>query len=320
MADTTKIAGTGPGSLATAAGMLKHGKLVAFPTETVYGLGADATNATAVADLFAVKARPRFNPLIAHVPNLNAADRIADIPSRAETLVETLWPGAVTLVLPKRADGPVCDLATAGLDTIAVRIPAHPVARQLLERADRPIVAPSANRSGRLSPTQPTHVADELGGLIPLIIADGRTGIGVESTIIDLSGDAPVLLRPGGVAREEIETLLGRALAMPESDAEPKAPGALSSHYAPTLPVRLNARTVEQDEALLTFGPDLRQGPNVRNLSENGDLIEAAANLFSHLRELDHVKSVRRIAVTSIPDHGLGEAINDRLRRAAAPR
>jgi len=302
---------------------LRAGALVILPTETVYGLGADAGNPAAVAKLYEVKARPRFNPLIVHAADLGMVERVAHLPPLAEALGETLWPGPLTLVLPRRLEGPVCDLAAAGLDTVAVRIPGHPVARQILSRCGLPIVAPSANRSGRLSPTQPTHVAEELSGLIPLIIADGRTNIGIESTIIDLTGDRPALLRPGGIPAAEIEALLGAELERSDSSGEngrPKAPGALTSHYAPSLSVRLNATVVEDGEALLTFGPDLRSGPLVLNLSENGDFSEAAGNLFAHLRTLDQNPEAHSIAVVPIPMDGLGEAINDRLARAAAPR
>ena len=315
-AERTRILGAGPAAIAEAAAALRAGRLVAFPTETVYGLGADATDDRAVAALFAAKARPRFNPLICHLADADAAARIARFDDRATLLAEALWPGPLTLVLPRADAGPVGQLATAGLDTIAVRVPAHPVARALLAAADRPVAAPSANRSGTVSATSPQHVLTDLADKVAIVLAAGRTEIGLESTVVDLSGPDARLLRPGGVPRDQVEGLIGPLAA---ADAAIKSPGQLSSHYAPTAPVRLNAQRVEDGEALLTFGPDLRTGALVLNLSEDGDLGEAAANLFAHLRALDR-PGVRAIAVAPIPEAGLGDAINDRLRRAAAPR
>jgi L-threonylcarbamoyladenylate synthase len=306
---------------------LRGGGLVAFPTETVYGLGADATNGTAIARLYEAKGRPVFNPLIAHVADLAAAGKLARFDADATRLTEAFWPGPLTLVLPKSDECPVADLATAGLETIAVRVPSHPVARKILQAFGKPIVGPSANRSGHVSPTTAGHVLADLRGRIDLIVNDGATPIGVESTIIACLGE-PVLLRPGGLPRHAIERVLGHALAEPEcsiapDDDAPLAPGMLASHYAPRTRLRLNATRVEPGEALLAFGPRLAEGAEhaarVLNLSERGDLIEAAAYLFSHLRALDGA-GARLIAAMPVPNHGLGEAINDRLARAAAPR
>lgn len=322
---TTEIVGDGPSGIARAAGLLRAGRPVAFPTETVYGLGADATDDRAVAALFAAKDRPRFNPLIVHFADSADAEGEAAFDARAHRLAETLWPGPLTLVLPRRPGSRLSLLVSAGLDTVAVRVPAHPTARRLLRAADVPIAAPSANRSGTVSPTTAQHVLESLGGRIPLILAGGRCAVGLESTVLDLSGETPLLLRPGAVTREEIAALIGPVslpVDLPEGDGGTgarKSPGQLRSHYAPSVPVRLNARLAEPGEALLTFGPDLRKGELVLNLSEKGDLTEAAANLFAMLRALDR-PGVRAIAVVPIPEHGLGVAINDRLRRAAAPR
>ncbi len=309
-----------------AAPCLEGGGLVAFPTETVYGLGADATNARAVARLYEAKGRPSFNPLIAHVSDLHAARRIARFDERSLRLAEAFWPGPLTLVLPKAPGCPVSDLATAGLETIAVRVPAHPVAQDILRAFGKPVVAPSANISGHVSPTTAAHVFGDLAGRIDLIVDGGPVSVGVESTIVGCF-ETPMLLRPGGLPREDIERVLGEKLArMPEEaeadEAQPVAPGMLASHYAPHTPVRLHAHRVEAGESLLAFGPDMIPGADktsVMNLSEAGDLVEAAANLFGYLRELDAGGS-RAIAVMAIPDEGLGEAINDRLRRAAVPR
>jgi L-threonylcarbamoyladenylate synthase len=311
-------------AIAQAARILRAGGLVAFPTETVYGLGADATNAAAVARLYAAKGRPRFNPLIVHVAGLAAAQGLAKFDSAAATLAATFWPGPLTLVLPKTEDCPVADLATAGLDTIAVRVPDHPVAHALIEATGRPLVAPSANRSGHVSPTTAGHVAADLGGRIDLILDAGPTRVGVESTIVACLSGTPVLLRPGGVPRAAIEQALAAPLREPppRTDA-PQAPGMLPSHYAPVTRLRLDATTLEAHEALLAFGPTLppgaAQAAALLNLSPAGDLVEAAANLFAHLRALDRA-GARAIAVMPIPCDGLGEAINDRLARAAAPR
>jgi L-threonylcarbamoyladenylate synthase len=316
-------------NIARAAELLRAGGLVAFPTETVYGLGADATDDRAVASIFEAKGRPRFNPLIVHVPDMSAAEAVVRFDERAERLAENLWPGALTLVLPRRPDSPLSLLVSAGLESVAVRMPNHPVARSLLKAAGRPIAAPSANRSGAVSPTTPLHVAESLGNRVGLILASGRCPIGLESTVLDLTGADPILLRPGGVTREELEALLGTAVLVPADQlpgANPeslglKSPGQLASHYAPGCPVRLHAHDAAPDEALLAFGPDtfIRGGVTRLNLSPQGDLFEAAANLFAMLRALDRPEHAA-IAVMPIPEQGLGAAINDRLRRAAAPR
>jgi L-threonylcarbamoyladenylate synthase len=304
-----------------AARALAGGGLVAFPTETVYGLGANAASDATVARLYAAKGRPRFNPLIAHVADLAAARRLAVFNADAERLARAFWPGPLTLVLPKAAGCPVSELATVGLDSIAVRLPNHPIAQEILAAFGKPVVAPSANRSGHISPTTAAHVRADLDGRIDLIIDGGPTSVGVESTIVSCIG-APTLLRPGGVPRSEIERALGRALAEESSpsDEAPLAPGLLASHYAPRTPLRLNTVDVRPAEALLAFGPGVTSGAlRTLNLSVSGDLVEAAANLFSHLRALD-AAGATAIAVMPIPPDGLGEAINDRLARAAARR
>ena len=314
-------------AVASAARSLREGGLVAFPTETVYGLGADATNPAAIARLYQAKGRPAFNPLIAHVGDLAAAREIGRFDAAATRLAEAFWPGPLTLVLPKTGHCAVADLATAGLDTVAIRIPAHPVARDILRVFGRPVVAPSANLSGHVSPTTAAHVQSDLEGRIDLIVDGGAVAVGVESTIVGIF-DQPMLLRPSGLPRADIERVLGCALLQAPEDAgsdsaQPLAPGMLASHYAPRTRVRLGAMRVEPGEALLAFGSDAVSGIDaaaaVMNLSARGDLAEAAANLFGYLRALD-AKGVRTIAVMPIPDHGLGEAINDRLRRAAVGR
>jgi L-threonylcarbamoyladenylate synthase len=322
---STKITPADASAADNAARCLAGGGLVAFPTETVYGLGADATDARAVARLYEAKGRPSFNPLIAHVADLAAAKAVAQFDARSLRLAEAFWPGPLTLVLPKTRGCPVSDLATAGLDTVGVRVPAHPVARDILRAFAKPIVAPSANLSGHISPTAAAHVLADLNGRIDLIVDGGPVSVGVESTIVGCFGQ-PMLLRPGGIPREEIEDVLGEKLVrIAEHDetgeASPLAPGMLASHYAPRTPVRLNAGKIEPGEALLAFGPGEIAGGGgamAMNLSQRGDLVEAAANLFSFLRTLD-AKGAARIAVMPIPDSGLGEAINDRLRRAAVP-
>jgi L-threonylcarbamoyladenylate synthase len=323
----TQILPAGEAAVAAAVRVLAEGGLVAFPTETVYGLGADATNPAAVARIYEAKGRPAFNPLIAHVGDLAAARQIARFDAAATALAEAFWPGPLTLVLPKTPNCAVADLATAGLETVAIRLPAHPVAREILRAFGGPVVAPSANISGHVSPTTAAHVQTDLAGRIDLIVDGGPVAVGVESTIIGCF-DAPMLLRPGGVPRAEIERVLGRALTQAPTDAEsdseqPLAPGMLASHYAPRAKVRLNAQRLEPGEALLAFGlgaiSGIDAGSIVMNLSERGDLDEAAANLFGHLRALDS-KDVGTIAVMPIPNVGLGEAINDRLRRAAVGR
>jgi L-threonylcarbamoyladenylate synthase len=312
-------------TIAQAARILRAGGLVAFPTETVYGLGADATNAEAIARLYAAKGRPAFNPLIAHVDTIAAARMLAAFDATAERLAAAFWPGPLTLVLPQRPDCPVAALATAGLDTVALRVPANAVAQALLRAFGGAVVAPSANLSGHVSPTTAAHVMIDLEGRIELIVDGGATAVGLESTIVACVGETPTLLRPGGLAREDIEAALGCALAIPhERPAEaPVAPGQLASHYAPRAALRLDAMQVRPGEALLAFGSPLPSGAAAAvaalNLSPRGDLVEAAASLFSHLRRLDG-SGAGTIAVMPIPQEGLGEAINDRLRRAAAPR
>lgn len=324
---TTDVLIAGESAIAAAARCLTSGGLVAFPTETVYGLGVDATQPAAVARLYEAKGRPSFNPLIAHVADLAAARRIARFDAAALALAEAFWPGPLTLVLPKTPACDVSDLATAGLDTVAVRLPAHPVARDILRAFGRPVAAPSANLSGHVSPTNAAHVLSDLAGRIDLIVDAGPVRVGVESTIVACCG-APMLLRPGGLPRADVERVLGHSLAQPPHDpdagsAQPLAPGMLASHYAPHTPLRLNAGHLAPGEALLAFGPQALPGAGaaaiVLNLSEQGDLAEAAANLFGYLRSLDGA-GARGIAVMPVPPHGLGEAINDRLRRAAVPR
>jgi L-threonylcarbamoyladenylate synthase len=321
--DTLRIDPDATG-IARAAAMLRAGQLVAFPTETVYGLGADACQGEAVAGIYEAKGRPSFNPLIAHVADFAHAEEIGVFNVAARTLAEHFWPGPLTLVVPLRPDTHISALATAGLDSIALRVPSHPVAREILQAASTPIVAPSANRSGRVSPTEADHVWADLNGRIDAIVEGWSTPVGVESTIVSCLGAEPSLLRPGGVTREEIERALGHALAEGSADAEkPVAPGLLESHYAPQAAVRLNATAIMPGEAALLFGPEPPSGLDAAkaqlNLSYRGDLREAAANLFSMLRRLD-VPGVAQIAVMPIPNEGLGEAIEDRLKRAAAPR
>jgi L-threonylcarbamoyladenylate synthase len=308
-----------------AADGLAAGALVAFPTETVYGLGADAENAEAVARLYVAKGRPSFNPLIAHVADLISARKLARLDPMAERLAAAFWPGALTIVAPQAVGSRVCALATAGLDTIAVRIPDHPIAQAILTGVATPVVAPSANRSGHLSPTRADHVLADLAGQIDLVIDGGPTGVGVESTIVACLGARPMLLRPGGIPRAAIEHVLDARLEEPRAVPAdgPLAPGLSASHYAPRARLRLEARAVQPGEALLAFGPGsvpgASQAVRVLNLSARGDLLEAAANLFACLRTLDCV-GTGTIAVMPVPREGLGEAINDRLARAAAPR
>ncbi|MEJ0012198.1 MAG: L-threonylcarbamoyladenylate synthase [Bauldia sp.] len=305
-----------PTAIPAAVEALRAGALVAMPTETVYGLAADAANPRAVAGIFAAKGRPRFNPLIVHVANLDAARAIAILSPEAERLAVAFWPGPLTLVLPKRDDSPIAELATAGLPTIAIRIPSHPVARALLVAFGGPLAAPSANRSGHVSATAAAHVAADLGSDVALILDAGPATVGIESTIVGLAG-RPTLLRAGGVDRAQIEAALGATLAAPTPGAI-DAPGMLASHYAPAATLRLNATSIRPGETLLAFGQPLPGAIATVNLSATRDLKEAAANLFAALRTLDGLAPV--IAVAPIPNHGLGEAINDRLARAAAPR
>lgn len=294
---------------------LAAGRLVAFPTETVYGLGADATSDAAVAAVFAAKRRPQFNPLISHVADLDAALALGSFGEQALKLAHIFWPGPLTLVVPRREDCPVSLLASAGLGSIAIRVPAHPLARQLLEAFGKPVVAPSANPSGRLSPTTAAHVRKALASKVAVILDGGPCAVGVESTVVGFTGEAPELLRSGGISRREIEGVLGVPLAAPTAGSL-HSPGQLDSHYAPHARLRLAAKRPSETEAFLGFGL-YTHGPY--NLSPKGDLTEAAANLFRLLHEID-ATGAETIAVAPIPSTGLGEAINDRLKRAAAPR
>ena len=301
-------------AIAEAAALIRQGRLVAFPTETVYGLGADATNDNAVAAVFAAKDRPRFNPLIVHFAETAAAAEAGDFDGRATDLARAFWPGALTLVLPRRAGCAVSLLVSAGLDTLAVRVPSHPVARSLLRAAGCPVAAPSANRAGLLSPTTAAHVAESLGGACAAIVDGGPCPVGVESTVVALGGGSAAVLRPGGVPVEDIEAVVGPLAAAEAAGKRPKSPGMLERHYAPGLPLRLNAVEARPGEALLAFGPG---APGAAlNLSPGGDVEEAAANLFAMIRALDRPR-FQAIAVMPIPEEGLGRAINDRLRRAA---
>ena len=307
-------------SIADAAARLRAEDLVAFPTETVYGLGADATSDRAVARIFEAKGRPRFNPLIVHLPDLAAAERYGRFEERALALAERFWPGPLTLVVPRRDDGGLSLLCSAGLDSVALRAPAHPVARTLLRAAACPIAGPSANRSGKISPTRAAHVAESLGDGVSLILDGGPCPVGLESSVIELCGETPTLLRPGAVTAEALGAVIGPLAVAGDADSAgpQRSPGRLASHYAPEHALRLEAEAVRGDEALLAFGPAPPAGAAITlNLSETGDLVEAAANLFAHLRTLD-AAAVAGIAVMPIPETGLGAAINDRLRRAAA--
>jgi len=301
--------------IARAAALLSDGKLVAFPTETVYGLGADARNDQAVAAVYEAKGRPTFNPLIIHFADAEAAADTVIFDDRAKRLAAAFWPGALTLVLKRRDGCPVSLLASAGLDTLAVRVPSHPMAHALLQQAGFPVAAPSANRSGRISPTTAGHVLGDLGDKVAAILDGGPCRVGVESTVVDLSGDTPALLRPGGVATADIEAVIGPLLVAGKDDHAPKSPGMMSRHYAPAIPIRINAESANTGEALLAFGPGVKS--RYVNLSRNGDLKEAAANLFAMLHMLDQ-PGFNGIAVMPVPEEGLGVAINDRLRRAAA--
>jgi L-threonylcarbamoyladenylate synthase len=312
-ADTTGIA--------RAAEILAGGGLVAFPTETVYGLGADARNGRAVARVFAAKRRPVFNPLIVHVADMAAAEEFAAFNATARRLAASFWPGPLSLVLPRHPQAGLSDLVTAGLDTVALRIPAHPLARRLLRAFGGPVAAPSANLSGQISPTTAAHVLHGLSGRIDAVLDGGSSAVGLESTILLPHEHEVCLLRAGGVALEAIEQSLSRRLLRPQDPDTPQSPGQMASHYAPRATLRPNASDHQKDEVLLGFGPDTHHAD--MNLSESADLAEAAANLFAFLRLTDELAAQRgqsRIAVSPIPDHGLGLAINDRLRRAAAPR
>ena len=316
-------------SIKEAAMLLHAGGLVAMPTETVYGLAANAMDGKAVAKIFEAKGRPSFNPLIVHVADVREAEELVDMDDRALAAANAFWPGPLTLILPRRDDCEVSELVSAGLPTLAVRVPRHKVTQDLIKVSGVPLAAPSANRSGSLSPTAPIHVADSLGENVDLILAAGPSEVGLESTVLDLSGERAVILRPGAVTAEELSDVLEQDVLIETGDTDkPKSPGMVLKHYAPETPVRLNAVDLEDDEALLAFGsikfmglksggaakdlPDTR----VRNLSERGDLHEAAANLFAYLKELDQDEH-QGIAVMSIPNRGLGIAMNDRLRRAA---
>ncbi|MDH3335144.1 MAG: L-threonylcarbamoyladenylate synthase [Rhodospirillaceae bacterium] len=307
-----------PETIELAANALKDGGLVAFPTETVYGLGADATSDEAVAKIFEAKSRPTFNPLIVHVKDAGQAALLVEFTPTAQKLAQKFWPGPLTMVLKRGTDSPLSLLVSAGLDTVAVRVPNHIIAQALLERSGVPLAAPSANKSGTVSSTAGMHVASQFRSGVEVIIDGGSCPVGIESTIIDLSGAAPVILRPGAITKEEIETEIG-PVSFADGD-EIKAPGMMKSHYAPSIPLRMNITPEQRSkgEAFLTFGPDAPRRAAL-NLSKAGDLREAAANLFTMIRALDQ-PGIRGIAVMPIPDTGLGRAINDRLVRAAAPR
>ncbi len=311
----TQLLDTSATAIARAAGLLRDGGLVSFPTETVYGLGADARNDSAVASIYAAKGRPSFNPLIVHLADVSAVSCYCDFTPTAQRLAQAFWPGALTLVLPLKDDAGISKLVTAGLSTLAVRVPDHPTANAVLGAFDGPIAAPSANPSGRISPTTAAHVVAGLDGLIDAVVDGGACGVGVESTIVDCTGDVPVLLRAGGIPEAELVACLGVPLAAAPVTATPNAPGQLASHYAPRGQLRLNAPQVEAHETLLGFG----DVDAALNLSPSGDTVQAAANLFAMMHELDAM-GAKHIAVSPIPTHGLGQAINDRLRRAAAPR
>ncbi len=303
--------------ITTAAQLLREGRLVAFPTETVYGLGADATNDEAVARVYQAKGRPSFNPLITHVPDAESAFALGEFSQEAQALARAFWPGPLSIVVPRKPGCPISLLASAGLDSLAIRVPAHPVALDLLKATGRPVVAPSANPSGKISPTTAEHVRRHLKDKPAAILDGGRCKVGVESSVVSFLEGVPKLLRHGGIPRPEIERVLGHAIAAESHSARPHAPGQLLSHYAPHAELRLNADAPREGEAYLGFGKLHAHGPYT--LSAKGDLVEAAASLFRMLHEID-ATGVARIAVAPIPHHGLGEAINDRLLRAAAPR
>ncbi|MFX0546813.1 L-threonylcarbamoyladenylate synthase [Roseovarius sp. S1116L3] len=311
----TRELATDPAGIAAAVALIAEGQLVAIPTETVYGLAGDARNGTAVARIFEAKGRPSFNPLIVHVPDIETARHYAVWSNEADRLAQAFWPGPLTLVLPLQGGSGLSPLVTAGQGSVALRMPAHPAAQALLRASGAPLAAPSANPSGRISPTRPEHVRAGLDGRIAAILDGGACDVGVESTILGLTG-APTLLRPGGLPAEALEAALGAPLALRAAGDAITAPGQLSSHYAPNAPMRLNADTGHPGETLLGFGGT--EGAAL-DLSRSGDLVEAAANLFDHLHQLDK-GGTKAIAVAPIPDKGLGRAINDRLRRAAAPR
>ncbi len=303
--------------IARACEILRKGGIAALPTETVYGLAADAADPEAVARIFATKARPSFNPLIAHITNLDRARQLAQFNEKAEQLAQAFWPGPLTLVLSYTGGNRVCELARAGLETIALRAPSHPVMQTILKEFGGVLVAPSANRSGHVSATSAQHVTDDFGNTVDIVLDGGVARHGLESTIVDLTG-APALLRQGAIPLSEIETVLRQKISVPllRDPQNPSAPGQLSAHYATKTPLRLNAQTIPGNEVLLAFGTPLAGARQMLNLSEKGDLVEAAANLFSHLRTLDKLDA-HAIAVMPVPEHGLGAAINDRLKRAA---
>ncbi len=309
-------------ALASAAAKLEVGGLVALPTETVYGLAADATNGEAVARIFAAKGRPQFNPLICHVSDLEMAKRCGEFSPMAEKLAEKFWPGPLTIVVPLKANCSIHPLVSAGLETIALRCP-RGIVGQIADKLQRPIAAPSANTSGTISPTAAQHVVDDLGAKVDLIIDGAACSVGLESTIVKPLNNTLLLLRSGSITAEELAEFSGRPVERPQSDAAIEAPGMMVSHYAPKTPMRLNAQRVEQDEALLAFGPGPIENAGAArlqlNLSPNGDLIEAASNLYDYMKQLDK-EGACTIAVQPIPQTGLGEAINDRLSRAAAPK
>jgi L-threonylcarbamoyladenylate synthase len=306
---------TSSNDISRAVALLQSGGLVAFPTETVYGLGADATLDHAVAKVYAAKGRPQFNPLIAHVADISAAKSLGDFDPLSEKIARAFWPGPVTLVVPRSVTCPVSLLASAGLDTIAIRIPAHPVALQLLHAFGKPVVAPSANPSGRISPTSAQHVKDHMS--IDMVLDGGECAVGLESTVIRVMEDGPYLLRAGGTPREALEEIIGRRVMTPtQFDGDLHSPGQLESHYAPRATLRLDAAAPDAGEIYLGFG-EYAFGPHT--LSAAGDSVEAAANLFRKLHELDDL-APDAIAIAPIPQTGIGEAINDRLKRAAAPR
>ncbi len=305
-----------PEVIANAARILKSGGLVAFPTETVYGLGGDATQDSAVEKIYAAKGRPSFNPLIVHVGAVEWVAEYAQADARFGKLALAFWPGPLTLVMNRRAESPLSKLVSAGRDSVALRMPDHPVARALLAVVMRPLAAPSANRSGYMSPTTAAHVVASLDSAPDLIIDGGTCRVGVESTVLDLTQNTPAILRPGAVTREQIEAVIGPVRFGSDDPTAPKSPGQLASHYAPGLPVRLNATDAKTGEILIGFGPV----KGALTLSAAGDLLEAAANLFALLRQADNATLYKSIAVAPIPEAGIGLAINDRLRRAAAPR
>ena len=326
----TRIVVVNSKSINDAAQILKQGGLVAMPTETVYGLAANANDSMAVARIFEAKGRPQFNPLIVHVNDIESVEHFAEIGDLDLALAQRFWPGSLTMILRRKSNSNLSDLVSAGLSTVAVRIPSHKTARALIKSCGFPLAAPSANKSGSLSPTSPAHVAQSLGDKVDMILAGGSCSIGLESTVVDCTGKTPYILRPGGITADDISKILGVDIAYDLGDkgGQVKSPGQLLKHYAPSIPVRLNAIDLEQGEALLAFGSikfmGIRNGDSaqnlpddmIRNLSKEADLYEAATNLFSMMRDLDKPQN-KGIAVMNIPNTGIGVAINDRLRRAA---